>query len=113
MIYIGNIRSSLVVRFVRLRIPRPFTSVAEGDYSLALTNTTDLGEMTINPTSVTIDNDYYQVIFILPRGMKDGTYEYAFKKGEDTLSNGIAIVGNFRNDVETVNEEITYKQYGE
>lgn len=55
---------------------------------------------------------YYKFSIELPEGMNAGTYEYLLLHGYSVLSMGVAMVGEFQNQVNQYQKEIEYEQYG-
>lgn len=105
MIYLRNIRDAQM-----MFIPRN-GGTPQGDLVFQARNTIDLAvEINEAVTDLRTSDLYLNLKVELPADLPDGEYEYSLMAGNDTLSSGLLVIGDYTKPSE-YNKEIIYEQY--
>ena len=105
MIYLQNISEAQVAL-----IPRNGVEPL-GDLVFKAKSTIDLAiEINQGVIDLGTSEQYYNIAIELPEGIPTGEYEYTLYGGDQALSTGLLVVGEYARESE-YNKEITYEQY--
>ena len=106
MIYLANTTDAQVAY-----IPRDtdFT----GTLSFSIKSTVDLTKPYTPATVLDLNvfRTVYAVAVSLPEGIQAGEYQYELKAGGVPVSTGVLIIGEYSQEKEQYNKQITYEQY--
>lgn len=106
MIYLSNITDAQAVF-----VPRD-TAICGGTLTIRATSTVDhktvLDVAVLDLQSTKI---YYNIAVALPTGTTPGEYRYEMKSGDDVVSTGLLVIGDYTADVTEYNKTIQYEQY--
>ena len=106
MIYLSNITDAQVVY-----VPRD-TAICGGTLTFKATSTVDLKKVVdvivldLNATRI-----YYNIAVSVPTGTTPGEYKYEMKAGDDVVSTGLLVIGEYTTDATEYNKTIQYEQY--
>lgn len=108
MIYLKNIQGMQIVEL-------PRTMATSGQLSLAIKGT--LTHETIFSANVTdsgISEGYFNFNIGLPGGIQEGEYEYTLSQGDDIITSGVLVIGEYAGGATQYNNsEMKYEQYGD
>lgn len=107
MIYLSNTTEAQAVF-----VPRD-TELASGTLSFRATSTVDL-DIVVDAVVVDLQmtRTYYAIAVSLPEGTIPGEYVYQLKAGDDVVSTGLLVIGEYGNGVAgQYDKPIHYEQY--
>lgn len=110
MIYLKNTAAAQ-----RIRIPLSGLEAGQQSPRLEIWSTTgNKAVYDLQWTDSQPDRGYALGTVRLPEGLPTGEYEYRLSEGQQTLSSGVAQVGDYKAvPQQKSNQTITFKQYGE
>lgn len=106
MLYLQNTRDAQ-----EIHVPRNDGSMPNGDLVFKARNTINLDvEIDLYVADLQVSDLYYFLAVILPEDVTEGEYEYVLKHGENLLSSGLLVVGDYTKP-DQYEKDVTYEQY--
>jgi len=105
MLYLQNTEEAQV-----LFVPKN-GEIPSGDLEFVAKSTVDLvTEISLQVVDLDISRQYMYLSVILPNKVTNGEYEYTVKVGNEVMSTGLLVVGEYSHP-DQYNHEIEYEQY--
>ena len=94
-----------------LLVPIAETIVPQEQIYLQLKSTMTHREYSFEVTDLQTSHLYYNIALQLPGGLDAGEYNYQLVSGDEILSSGLAIVGEYGREFTEYAKSIEYEQY--